>query len=321
MNAENLIYYPDTQPGVSRRRCGRGFSYFDTSGHLIRNQHERDRLNRLAVPPAYDDVWMCPVPNGHLQATGRDTKGRKQYLYHPDWTEARAEAKFDGLVEFGRSLPRLRRRVRQDLDENVGAREFAIAAAVTLIDRTGLRVGNPQYLKENGSRGALTLRGDHVALSGNRIDLQYRAKGGQVVSRKMTDAVLARVLGEINDLPGATLLSWTDDQGNPQALSSETLNGYLADITGIEGVTAKTFRTWVGTCVAFTTAEAGGATIKEMAEAAAQRLHNTPVVARNSYIHPDVIALAGRPAPRIIPDERDGLRVAEQRLLGFLERL
>ena len=321
MNATSLIYYPDTEPGVTRKRCGRGFSYLDTEGRLIRDTAERDRLASLAVPPAYEDVWMCPLPHGHLQATGRDAKGRKQYLYHPDWTQAQAAAKFDGLAEFGEALPRIRRRVQQDLQEDVGEREFAIAAAVTLIDRAGLRVGNPQYLDENGSYGALTLRNRHVSLSGSEIDLQYRAKGGQKVRRKMTDAKLARVLGKINDLPGATLLSWLDDDGSAQSLHSETLNTYIARAAGITGVTAKTFRTWAGTCAAFEVAETGSATIKDMSVAAARSLHNTPAIARRSYIHPDVISLAGQPPPKTIPQERSGLRVSEQRLLGFLKRI
>lgn len=320
MNASELIYYPDEKPGMTRKRRGRGFAYFDTSGALIRDKTQRGRLVALAVPPAYTDVWMCPTPSGHLQATGRDAKGRKQYLYHPNWTLAQAAAKFDGLADFGHALPRIRRRVQQDLQEDAGDREFAIAAAVTLIDRASLRVGNPQYLDENGSYGALTLRNRHVSLSGNQIDLRYLAKGGQKVRRKMTDAKLARVLGKINDLPGATLLSWIDDDGNSQALSSEALNGYIADTADVEGVTAKTFRTWAGTCTAFEVAEDGRATIKDMSDAAAETLHNTPKIARNSYIHPDVIALAGQQMPKFAPKERSGLRVAEQRLLGFLTR-
>lgn len=320
MNASSLIYYPDTKPGMTRKRRGRGFSYFDVAGQLVREKAERERLAHLAVPPAYEDVWMCPVPNGHLQATGRDAKGRKQYLYHPDWTQAQAAAKFEGLAEFGCALPRIRRRVQKDLQEDVGDKEFAIAAAVTLIDRTGLRVGNPQYLEENGSYGALTLRKRHVSFSGNQIDLNYCGKGGQMVHREMTDAKLARILGEINDLPGATLLSWVDDDGDAQTLSSEALNGYIAQAAGIEGASAKAFRTWAGTCAAFVVAETGGATIKDMSEAAAEALHNTPSIARNSYIHPDVIALAGQSPPKFKPEKRSGLLVSEQRLLGFLMR-
>lgn len=321
MTASGLVYYPDSKPGVMRRKRGRGFSYIDPEGAVISAGPERDRLIKLAVPPAYEDVWMCPLPHGHLQATGRDVKGRKQYLYHPDWTEFQAQAKFDSLAGFGLALPKLRRRVTQDLKAEAGDLEFTLAAAVTLIDRAALRVGNPQYLDENGSYGAVTLRNRHIALSGNEIALKYRAKGGQKVNLKLSDAKLARVLGKISDLPGAELLTWIDDDGAAQTLSSDMLNAYISDAADTEGVTAKTFRTWAGTCAAYGVAEQGEATIKQMAEAASETLHNTPTIARNSYIHPAVIDLAGASAPRVKPVEKDGLRVLEQRLLGFLAKV
>ncbi len=319
MKRAGLIYYPDSEAGITRKRRGRGFSYVDPDGGLIKDADERQRLTSLAVPPAYDDVWMCPVPNGHLLATGRDVKGRKQYLYHPDWTAFQAQAKFDDLPVFGHALPRIRRRLQNDLQEDVGEKDFALAAAVTLIDRTALRVGNPQYREENGSYGALTLRNRHIAVSGNEILLKYRAKGGQKVRAKTTDAKLARILGKIDDLPGATLLTWVDDDGVPQTLSSDALNNYISDAAGEDGITAKTFRTWAGTCAAFAVAMDGHATIKDMATAAAEVLHNTPTIARNSYIHPKVIALVGQDPPDFQPDARSGLKVIEQHLLGFLE--
>ncbi len=318
MTRAGLVYYPDSEAGISRRRRGRGFSYFDPKGSLITDPNERQRLAALAVPPAYEDVWMCPLPNGHLLATGRDAKRRKQYVYHPDWTTLQAEAKFDDLSSFGRALPRIRRQLQADLQEDVGEKKFALAAAVTLIDRTALRIGNPQYLEENGSYGALTLRNRHIAVSGSEIILKYRAKGGQKVKTKTTDAKLARILGKIDDLPGATLLTWVDDDGAPQTLTSDVLNNYISDAAGTEGVTAKTFRTWAGTCAAFEVALKGHATIKDMASAAANLLHNTQSIARNSYIHPDVIALAGRQPPHVQPKTLSGLRVTEQHLLGFL---
>ncbi|MGJ8624699.1 MAG: DNA topoisomerase IB [Yoonia sp.] len=321
MTAGSLVYYPDSKPGVLRRRRGRGFSYIDAKGGLISAGPERDRLIKLAVPPAYEDVWMCPLPHGHLQATGRDVKGRKQYLYHPDWTQMQAQAKFDGLVEFGLALPGLRRRVTHDLKAEAGDLEFTLAAAVTLIDRAALRVGNPQYLDENGSYGAVTLHNRHISLTGSEIALKYRAKGGQKVDLKLSDAKLARVLGKISDLPGAELLTWIDDDGAAQTLSSEVLNAYISDAANTDGVTAKTFRTWAGTCAAYGVAEQGQATIKDMAEAASQTLHNTPNIARKSYIHPAVIDLAGETAPHSTPVEKDGLRVLEQRLMGFLTKV
>ncbi|MFD2740412.1 DNA topoisomerase IB [Sulfitobacter aestuarii] len=319
MAPSELVYYSDDQPGIRRLRRGRGFSYVATDGTTIARGPERKRLEALAVPPAYEDVWMCPLPNGHLQATGRDARQRKQYRYHEAWAAAQAETKFAGLVEFGHLLPRIRRRVRRDLEEEVGDRVFALASAVALIDRTSMRVGNADYTAANGSYGALTLQRRHVKLAGNRIKLRYKAKGGTPVRRQMNDRTLARILGRINDLPGAELLSWVDEEGNARSLNSTALNLYIAQAAGADGVSAKTFRTWAGTLAAFACAEPGGASIKAMAEAAAERLNNTATVARNSYIHPAVIELAG--AEPLVLDgtgSRD-LLAAERRLLAYLE--
>nr|WP_281493363.1 DNA topoisomerase IB [Yoonia sp. F2084L] len=279
----------------------------------------RGRLKALAVPPAYTDVWYCPDPLGHLQATGRDAKGRKQYIYHPSWTDAQAEAKFNGLAAFAACLPRLRRRLQRDLATEPGTRDYALAAAVTLIDRTAIRLGSPQYAAENGSYGALTLREKHIDVAGSEIKLRYDAKGGQKVSHKMKDAKLASILDDLTDLPGRTVLTWIDSAGAPQTLTSGALNTYIADAAGIEGATAKSFRTWIGSCAAFEVACEGPATITQMATAAADVLHNTPTIARNSYIHPAIIDLADQPVPDFATVKTDGLRVAEQRLLGFLQ--
>ncbi|PJI84487.1 DNA topoisomerase-1 [Yoonia maricola] len=319
MSAEALVYYPDTLPGYGRRRCGRGFTYLDLDGATLRDATTRAQLKSLAVPPAYTDVWYCPDPLGHLLATGRDAKGRKQYIYHPSWTEAQAEAKFDGLADFGACLPRLRRRLQRDLAAETGTRDYALAAAVTLIDRTAIRLGSPQYAEENGSYGALTLREKHIDIAGSEIELRYDAKGGQKVQQTMKDAKLAGILDDLTDLPGRTVLTWVDSAGAPQTLTSGALNTYIAEAAGIDGATAKSFRTWIGSCAAFEVACAGPATITQMATAAADVLHNTPTIARNSYIHPAIIDLAGQPAPDFTPVTTDGLRVTEQRLLGFLQ--
>ncbi|MBD3664546.1 DNA topoisomerase IB [Sulfitobacter aestuariivivens] len=320
MAASALVYVSDDRPGITRRRRGRGFSYVAPDGSAIARGAERRRLEALAVPPAYEDVWMCPLPNGHLQATGRDQRRRKQYRYHPDWAAAQAETKFAGLVDFGTVLPRVRRCVQRDLNEDAGERAFALAAAVALIDRTSMRVGHPEYTRENGSYGALTLRNRHVRLDGNRIHLAYKAKGGKRVRRCLNDRTLARILAKIDDLPGAELLSWIDDDGCVRSLNSTALNAYLADAAGIEGATAKTFRTWTGTLAAYEVAEKGGATIKAMSEAAAARLSNTPTIARASYIHPAVIDLAGAHKTLTETKTRSGLFAAESRMLDFLER-
>ncbi|UWR25894.1 DNA topoisomerase IB [Sulfitobacter sp. S223] len=319
MNVD-LVYVRDDQPGIRRQRRGRGFSYVAPDGTTIARGAERARLEALAVPPAYEDVWMCALPNGHLQATGRDARARKQYRYHEKWAEAQARTKFDSLTGFAHNLPRLRARVARDLEQEAGERDFALACAVTLIDRTSLRVGHPEYTDQNGSYGALTLRRRHVTLSDDGIALRYVAKGGKKVRRQVKDRTLSRVLHKIGDLPGAEVLTWLDDDGTPHMLSSQALNAYIAEGADEEGITAKTFRTWAGTVAAFEIGEKGSATIKDMAEAAAARLANTPTVARNSYIHPDVVELAGTEALSGFDAGRSGLRAAENRLLAYLER-
>ncbi|HLS18663.1 MAG TPA: hypothetical protein VK090_02550, partial [Paracoccaceae bacterium] len=197
-----LVYYPDSHPGIARKRCGRGFSYIDPEGDRITDREERARIATLAVPPAWEDVWICPTPKGHLQATGLDQRGRKQYRYHPDWTEFQAQRKFDQLPDFGRRLPRIRRRLARDLAGNPGEQRFALAALVSLIDRLGLRVGNRGYLDENGSYGATTLKHRHLRIEPDRITLRFRAKSGQRVQRTLKNPKLQRVLSEIDDLPG-----------------------------------------------------------------------------------------------------------------------
>lgn len=316
-----LIYYQDSQPGISRLRCGRGFTYRAADGTTIDRGVERKRLEALAVPPAYEDVWMSPLVNGHLQATGRDARARKQYRYHEKWSEAQSETKFNGLTDFGHALPKLRRFVKRDLAQQAGERSFALASAVTLIDRAALRVGNADYTRENGSYGTVTLQSKHVKLAGNQISLRYTAKGGKRVRRQINDQTLARTLGKINDLPGAELFSWIDDQGDVHSLNSSALNEYIAEAAGNDSITAKTFRTWAGTVAAFEVAEKGSATIKSMADAASMRLSNTPTVARNSYIHPAVIGLAGSDALVLDTARTSGLFATEGRLLQFLEAL
>jgi DNA topoisomerase-1 len=315
----NLVYMTGQEPGILRRKRGRGFSYTAPDGTTIAAGAEKTRIEAIGVPPAYEDVWICPVANGHLQATGRDARQRKQYRYHAAWSAAQAETKFSQLIDFGAVLPSLRRRVDKDLQADPGDAEFALAAAVVMIDRASLRVGSPEYTRENGSYGALTLRRRHLTLQGGQMTLQFTAKGGKKVKKAVNDRKLLKLLQDVNDVPGATLLSWIDDDGNAKSLSSQQLNAYLAEISGQDGVTAKTFRTWAGTLAAFKCAELGGQTIKDIAMAAAARLHNTPTVARNSYIHPAVIDLANAKPVLVDPIRLNGLFAAEQRLLGLLK--
>jgi len=318
----DLIYYPDSKPGISRRRCGKGFSYFAPDGTLIRDAGEKARIAALAVPPAYEEVWICPLPHGHLQATGRDVRRRKQYRYHPRWTEFRAQAKYEDLADFGRVLPRVRRRIATDLGGEPGARDYAVAAVLGMIDRLSMRVGSPDYAEENGTYGATTLKDSHLRLGDGGIRLTYPGKGGRPVRRQVKDARLQKVLHELDDLPGATLVTWLDAEGNPREVTAGDVNAYLARVTGEDRFTAKTFRTWNGSVAALAAVDPEvPPKIKAMAEAAAERLANTPAIARNSYIHPAVIALADAPEryPREVP-EVAGLRLDERRLLALLER-
>ncbi|WP_188790580.1 DNA topoisomerase IB [Salipiger pallidus] len=325
--APDLVYYPDDRPGITRRRCGRGFSYTAPDGTRIDNRKERRRIEALAVPPAYEKVWICPRINGHLQATGRDDRMRKQYRYHPDWTEFRAQRKYAQLAAFGEALPGLRRRILSDLRSgNEGDRSFALAAVLALLDRAGIRVGNTAYSKENGSYGATTLRATHMSLDGGSLTLRFPAKGGTKVDTTLRDRTLERVMGRLDDLPGRELISWLDEDGTPHAVSSEEVNAFIAERSGTTGVTAKTFRTWNGSAAALERAlRDESPTIKALSEAASERLHNTPAIARKSYIHPQVIDLAGS-EPALRDDiarsapEVTGLRRAEAQLLYLLKR-
>lgn len=289
-------------------------------GSRITEPVERERINALAVPPAYEDVWISPRANAHLLATGYDARGRKQYIYHPLWSEAQAETKFASLSAFGAALPAIRRRIRRDLALEPGEEAFAIAAALALIDRLSLRVGGEIYARENHSYGALTLRRQHIRFEGNTIKLSFKSKGGKRVRRQLSNATLLKALERISDLPGAELLCWLNEDGAARSVGSAALNAYLADVGGSESFTAKTFRTWSGTVAAFEVATGSEKpTIKAMADAAAEQLHNTPAIARRSYIHPDVISLANEPRDLPEPPKIAGLRVAERQLLAYLE--
>lgn len=318
-----LVYVTDAMPGIRRLRRGRGFSYLAPDGTAIERGPERERLERLGVPPAYERVWLCPLPHGHLQATGFDARARKQYRYHELWSAHRAGTKFDRLVEFGHALPAIRERVARDLRAPPGGTRFALAAAVTLIDRLSLRVGNEEYARQNGSFGALSLRNRHIRLREGEIRLDFRAKSGQRVRRSLRDRRLLRILEKASDLPGAELLTWVDPTGRAHTLSSTQLNDYLDEADGDDDLafTAKTFRTWAGTLAAYERVEEGDRPkVRDLAEAASQRLHNTPAVARAAYIHPRVLALAGEDPPEVGPGEPvPGLSPSERRLLAFLE--
>ncbi|MBB4576373.1 DNA topoisomerase IB [Rhizobium sp. MC63] len=331
MNAEaitelGLIYVSDTEPGIRRRRKGKGFSYVMPDGTTLSDEVQRARIGALGLPPAYENVWICLYENGHLQATGFDARGRKQYRYHKDWQSFRSAGKFHQLIEFGRALPKIRRTVLRHLDTGTEDVNGVLAALTTLLDEAHLRVGNQAYVRENGTYGATTLLKRHLRIVDGRIELKFRAKGGKRVQRSLKHPRLQKILEEIADLPGRQLFVWKDESGALKPVDSGRLNAYLAEISGIP-ISAKTFRTWAGSLAAFGAARekiAGGGrpTVKEMSEAAAEALHNTPAISRSSYIHPAIIALAGNDHP-VIEGRNEplrGLRAEENRLLDFLTR-
>ncbi len=329
LKVSGLTYVSDAEPGIRRLRQGKGFSYRQPDGALVTDDEVRLRIHSLGLPPAYENVWICLKANGHLQATGFDARGRKQYRYHTAWSALRSGDKFHQLVDFARALPRIRRRVDRDLDAGAENVEAILAALVVLLDAAHLRVGNRSYTRENGTYGATTLLKRHIRFGEDGIELRFVAKGGKRVRRSLRHPRLQRILEEIADLPGRALFAWRDTDGSAHSIDSSQLNAYLADIAGV-GVTAKTFRTWGGTLAAFNAAvehitRGQRPTVKSLCEAAADTLHNTPAVCRSSYVHPDVLDLALEDSPAGVesiarpPTERlRGLRADENRLLAYL---
>ena len=294
--AARLRYVSDRMPGVTRRRAANGgFDYYDPAGRPISDADELRRFKALAIPPAWTEVWICPDPSGHLQAVGRDARGRKQYRYHANWREVRDETKFEHMLSFGRALPLIRQRVDADLSRCGLPRDKVLAAVVRLMERSLARVGNPEYAKQNNSFGLTTLRNDHVLIEGGRVVLDFRGKHGILHHKVVADAKLARILEHCHDLPGAELFKYFDEAGQLRHVSSEDVNRYLREITG-RHITAKDFRTWAATNLAVLeiaalqetkpTKRSAAAVVKRVAE----QLGNTPAVCRKSYIHPRVLS-------------------------------
>ncbi len=331
MNADvitelGLVYVSDTEPGIRRRRKGKGFSYTLPDGKTLADEIQRARIRALGLPPAYDNVWICIDENGHLQATGFDVRGRKQYRYHKDWQSFRSTGKFHQLIEFGNALPKIRRTVLRHLDTGAEDVNGVLAALTILLDEAHLRVGNQAYVKENDTYGATTLLKRHLKMVDGRIELKFRAKGGKRVQRSLKHPRLQKILEEIADLPGRQLFVWKDEAGALRPIDSGRLNAYLAEISGI-AISAKTFRTWAGSLAAFGAArsavsEGRRPTVKEMSEAAADALHNTPAISRSSYIHPAIIALSAKDETLEEGGSEPlrGLRADENRMLDFLTR-
>ncbi|MGZ3271273.1 MAG: DNA topoisomerase IB [Croceibacterium sp.] len=292
-----LVHVDDGQPGIARKKSGRGWAYYDPDGKRISDREEIDRLNAIALPPAYTDAWFCPDPRGHILATGFDDKARKQYRYHPDY-RAHAEAeKFDGCAEFGKLLPKLRKRVEKDLAGTKLSRERALASVVRLLDLGVVRVGNESYAKANNSFGATTLRQRHVNVSGKTVKLRFKAKSGKTAEVSVTDHRLAHFVRKMEDVPGQRLFQYLDDDGEPHPVGSAEVNDYLCETMG-EHFTAKNFRTWHASAIAFRLlAKADGQlSIKALMEEVSDKLGNTPAIARKSYVHPAVVALVDRQA-------------------------
>ena len=290
-----LVHVEDGQPGITRKKSGRGWAYFDPDGKRIAKRAEIDRLNKIALPPAYTDAWFCPDPNGHILATGFDDKGRKQYRYHPDYRTYQEAEKFDQCLAFGKLLPKVRKRVEKDLADRALSRERAIASVVRLLDESVVRVGNESYAKENNSFGATTLRMRHVSLSGQTVMLRFKAKSGKMAEVAVTDRRLAHFVRKMEDLPGQRLFQYMGDDGEVHPVGSAEVNDYLCETMG-EHFTAKNFRTWHASAIAFgLLAHAERPlTIKALMEEVSDKLGNTPAIARKSYVHPAVVALVDR---------------------------
>ncbi|MEO1968285.1 MAG: DNA topoisomerase IB [Sphingomonadaceae bacterium] len=289
---EKLIFVDDDLPGITRRRAGRGWAYYDPHGRLITDKAERKRLNAIALPPAYRDAWFCPADNGHILATGIDDKGRKQYRYHPDFRARRECEKFDACVTFGKLLPLVRQRVDEDLAARDLHRERIVATVIRLLDLGILRVGNERYAKTNKSFGATTLRRRHAEVTGKTLRLRYTAKSGKMREIVLSDRHLAMVVGKLQDLPGQRLFQYVDGDQAYHSVTSGDVNEYLCEAMG-EHFTAKSFRTWHASVLAFDflAHATEKVTIQALTQEVASKLGNTPAVTRKSYIHPAIFEL------------------------------
>jgi DNA topoisomerase-1 len=284
-------------PGIRRRRRGSGFSYYADGGELCTDPAELARIRALVIPPAWTDVWICPWANGHLQATGRDARGRKQYRYQPLWRQRRGAENFGRMVAFAKALPQIRRRVEHDLARRGLPREKVLAAVVQLLELTLIRVGNDEYARLNRSFGLTTMRDRHASIEGTHVRFRFRGKGGTMHELGLRDRRLASIVRRLQELPGQELFQYVDDDGEPRDVGSDDVNDYLREASGAD-FTAKDFRTWAGTLLAYRALRAlqpedhGAAAKRNVVQAmrlTAERLGNTPAVARGSYVHPAVL--------------------------------
>lgn len=331
----SLTYVSDDMPGIRRHHRGRGFSYTLPNGKKLTDPEEIRRINSLAIPPAYTDVWISPDPNGHLQATGRDDRGRKQYRYHPRWNAIRDEAKFDRLLDFAEALPVLREQMEKDLRKHGLPKERVVAAVIWLLENTMIRVGNHTYARDNKSFGLTTLKDRHVAFEGSKLRFHFKGKSGKEWNLQLVDRRIVRIVRSVQELPGQHLFQYLDDDGERRQIRSDDINAYIRDTMGPD-FSSKTIRTWSGTLaglsvLAGTDLPEGKAATKRVLNKAIDRvaalLGNTRAVCRQCYIHPHVIEswLAGT-----LPDElatarhafrkiKPGLDEAEMVALKWLE--
>ena len=294
--AAKLHYVQDDRPGIRREPVEGGFRYRTPKGEEVTDPDEIGRINKLAVPPAYTDVWICADPNGHLQASGRDARGRKQYRYHPRWREIRDEAKYGKMLIFGTQLPRIREQVDHDLGLPGMPKQKVIATIVRLLERSLARIGNEEYARTNNSFGLTTLRHRHVKVAGSRVTLDFRAKHGIQRHIELTDKRLAKIVKRLDDLPGQELFQFLDADGKQHGIGSDDVNAYLHEVTG-QDITAKDFRTWAATNLAalalkefeaFDSKAKAKKNVLRAIEAVAKLLGNTPAICRKCYIHPAI---------------------------------
>jgi DNA topoisomerase I len=295
--AAGLRYVTDAKPGIKRKRSGTGFRYVGLDGKPLRDEEALARIKSLVIPPAWIDVWICPIANGHLQATGRDARGRKQSRYHPRWRQVRDETKYEHMVTFGKALPLIRERIEQDLSLAGLPRAKVLATIVRLMETTYIRVGNEEYARENKSYGLTTMRNKHVEVQGSAISFKFQGKSGVKHAIDLSDRRLARIVKRCQDLPGYELFQYLDAEGQHHAIDSADVNDYLREMSG-EDFTAKDFRTWAGTmltcaalrgCEVFETEVQAKKNVLTVTKLVAASLGNTPSVCRKCYIHPAIL--------------------------------
>jgi DNA topoisomerase-1 len=330
-----LRYVTDARPGIRRKRAGKGFTYARADGSKLTEPDVLRRIKSLAIPPAWTDVWICPFADGHIQATGRDAKGRKQYRYHPRFREVRESTKYEHVVAFADALPTIRAKVREHMSLRGLPREKVLATVVHLLQTTLIRVGNDDYAKQNNSYGLTTLKTRHVAVDGNEVRFRFTGKSGKQWSLRVRDRRIAKIIRACQELPGQELLQYLDEEGKPQDVTSSDVNAYLKEITGND-ITAKDFRTWAGTVLAamalnevktFDSAAQAKRNLRTAIENVAARLGNTPTICRKCYVHPDVLTsyLDGKLVLEIkkaveneLRDELSGLQPEEAAVLAML---